>query len=123
MASKGDIVRCYCGAVLTLPNDRLPYHKRPGSGLTCPSSGAIAEGYDAVAPDPQAVLRAIIKNAVCPNPKCGAMGHVVSTPADDPRAATYPLMCAACRTVGMISSFLKAKMKTASLPAYHRYKG
>jgi hypothetical protein len=114
-------VKCCCGKSIALEGGCIPAHTSLSDGPTCKRSGEHALLFSTVAPDPQAILRALLKNAVCPSPECGATGQIINIPEDHPHAAHYPLMCGACKTVGTVQSFLQAKLKSPSLPVRHRY--
>lgn len=105
-----------CGEVLRLANERIPWHKRPGSKSVCQKSGIPAGGYDAVtAADVQAAtLRAIRKLLVCPScsDKEKLRNGVGST-----------IVCGACGTTGEVAEFLEKKAGVRVGDRQHRYGG
>ena len=122
MARRGDLVKCPCGELLQLFNDRLPWHKKPTGG-NCSYSGVPAENWNAV---PQAVADMAIlemlkkyKKVKCPKKGCGAVDEVRNAP----EGANYALVCGACGTTGDLKDFAAEELAKPRPSPFgkHRY--
>ena len=109
MARRGETVSCRCGELLTLENDRVPWHKRPGQGakkFTCPASGAYAENWDVA--------------LACP--ECGGTKKIHNAAGE-----IEDLLCGSCGYVGSGAEFAAAALtggiSVAAEPRQHRYGG
>lgn len=95
MAKRGDIVECHCGALCKLENDRVPWHKRPGTRFNCTYSGAAAEGWDAVS---VVVVEGVPLGLACPACASRVIGN-------GPGAGAL-LVCRECGVAGTVAEFL-----------------
>lgn len=114
MATKGDAIECRCGAMLALENDRVPWHKKPGTSLNCPTSGTPAENW---VPVPGKVVS--VGGLVLACPECASKHHIRNAPKD----SSYPLACGACGAFGTLEEFVSEALKAKPVQRKHRYGG
>lgn len=113
MASRGDTVECTCGAFVRLENDRIPWHKKPGTRFNCHTSGVPAENWVPVKGKP-----ITFQGMTLSCPECKSRYHIRNAPS----GSSYPLACGACGTFGTLEEFLAEAMAKTE-PRRHRYVG
>ncbi len=95
MARRGDTVECRtCSALLTLENDRVPWHRKPGTRFNCPRSGNDAENWDAVY---------VVQGLVLACPECNEKSQISNGQGAN-------LVCDVCGTVDGVAGFLARAM-------------